>query len=154
MTEGSSNAMPFRRGESSRFHQKLLSLDLIWTSYEPHGSVEGSPWALGCAVFWKNTPGCCSPWCNMSQLISLLLGSVQLYTCPITEQQGMENSVLSKIRKSMSSASLAMLILVNYSAAVCNLSVRWIQLKWKRANLKVKVFYFLCKAKGHVEFPA
>lgn len=59
-----------------------------------------------------------------------------------------------RLKKSMSSALFEVLILVNYRAAICNLSGRWIQLNWKRANLKVKVFYFLCEIKGPVEFPA
>lgn len=146
--------MAFEGGESCSLHQNKLNLDLIWTCCEPHGSAEGAPWELRGAVVWKDAPGCCSPWRGLSLLLWLFSASGWLCACLKQSSKRWKTQCWPRLKKSTSSASFAVLILVNYRAAICNLSGRWIQLNWKRANLKVKVFYFLCEIKGPVEFPA
>lgn len=60
--------------------------------------------------------------------------------------------VLTRFRKSASSALFTVLIPVNYSATLCHLSGRWIQLNGKRANLERKALLcFLCKVRGLAE---
>jgi len=62
--------------------------------------------------------------------------------------------MLTRIRKSASSALFAVLIPVNYSAALGHLSGRWIQLNGKRANSEGKALCFSCKVKGLEEHSA
>lgn len=72
-----------------------------------------------------------------------LSGSFQpfsIFVHALKQSSKPQKTVLAKMIKSMGSASFAVLMLVNYSAASCNLFERWSQLNSKRANLKRRYF--------------